>query len=154
MEIDIDRLQEAILEVVEVKKHGVGIKLRLRIAVAPVQSSRSANLEVGELAYGLHEQLFLLLGISASCLATSTKGIEERHVAQVFLKVAHLVVGDGKHLGNRQLAMGEVACQINKGVVLVATCAQHSYYCPTLAVGKAVILSVAACASQFLRCGR
>ena len=88
VEINVGGLQKAILEVVEVEEHTVGIKLRLGIALCEIQSTSTANLHIGQLAYGADEQFFLLYIISPSCLATALERIEERHTAEVLLKIA------------------------------------------------------------------
>ena len=88
VEIDVGGLEETILEIVEVEEHTVGIKLRLGIALCEIQSTSTANLHIGQLAYGADEQFFLLHIISPSCLATALERIEERHTAEVLLKIA------------------------------------------------------------------
>ena len=88
VEVDIGGLEETILEVVEVEEHTVGIKLRLGIALCEIQPTSTAYLHIWQLAYCFDEQFFLLYIISPSCLATALERIEERHTAEVLLKIA------------------------------------------------------------------
>ena len=78
VEVETRRLQEAILEVVEVEEHAVLVELGLRIAVLPVESARSAYLYVRQLTYGGFQQLLLVLVVSAASLASAAYGVEER----------------------------------------------------------------------------
>ena len=87
VEINVGGLQKAILEIVEVEEHTVGIKLRLGIALCEIQPTSTAYLHIGQLAYCFDEQFFLLYIISPSCLATALERIEERHTAEVLLEI-------------------------------------------------------------------
>ena len=104
VEVESCGLEEAILEIVEVEEHTVGVELRLRIAVGEVESACSPNLYVRQFAYGFHQQFLLDQRISSSGITSSGYGVEERGGAKVGLQVAHLVVADGDDLRHRQFS--------------------------------------------------
>ena len=98
MEIYLGSFQEAILEVVEVEEHGIGIKSRLRIAIAEVETSCTTNLEFWQLTDGASQEFLLMQSIAATGFTTATNGIEQRLTAEVGLNVAQLVAADCQHL--------------------------------------------------------
>ena len=150
MEIQVGRLQETILEIVEVEQHAILPESRLRIAVLPVQSDGSPHLYVGQLADGHAQQFTLALVISASGLSPTPQFVEERNRAQVFLQIAELVVAGSKHLRHRQLAHLEMTGQVDEGMVFVAAVADDSHHGMAFVIEKTVILAVTAGSGQFL----
>ena len=144
MEVEVRGLEEAVLEVVQVEAYALLVKLRLRVAHGEVQPSRTSDLHVGQLAYGLNEQLLLLYIIASPGIAATLEGIEERIAAQVLLKVAHLIVADGIDMRNGQLALREVARQGDEGVVLLLRGTDAAYHALALLTCETVVLPVAA----------
>ena len=71
MEIQICRFQETILEIVEIEEHTVHIKLRLRIAVGPIQPTCTTQLDVWQLTDCLLQEFFLLLIVSTASLSSA-----------------------------------------------------------------------------------
>ena len=78
MKIQIGRLQETILEIVEVKKNTIHIKFRLRIAIGPVQSASTTQLDIRQLTDCLLQKFLLFLIISTSCFTTTLDRIKKR----------------------------------------------------------------------------
>ena len=150
MEVETRRLQEAILEVVEVEEHAVLVELGLRIAVLPVESARSTNLYVRQLAYCGFQQLLLVLVVSAASLASAAYCVEERGGAEVGLQIAQSVGALRENVRHGQLALLEVLGEINEGVVLVATGAYDADDGRAVRCREAVILAVAARTGELL----
>ena len=88
VEIEFGSLQEAILEVVEVEQHAVGIEGRLGITVGEVEAVSTIDLDVRQLTDGATKQLLLFQGITAACLASATNGVEQGRRAEVSLQIA------------------------------------------------------------------
>ena len=143
MEVELGRLEEAILEVIEVEEHAVLIKLGLRITVLPVQSACAAYLNVRQLAYGAHKQLFLTLIVSASGIASTGNGVEERRRTKVALQITQSVLANGKDVRNRQLTLGKMLGKINKGMVFVTAGAHDADNREAVLPYQTIILAVA-----------
>ena len=77
VKIKLGGFQETVLEIVQVEEHTVLIELCLRITVGEVQSTCSTDLDVRQLTDGTLQQFLLLQRITATCLTTTTNGIEE-----------------------------------------------------------------------------
>ena len=104
MEIKVGGFQETVLEVIQVEKYAVDIKLGLRIAVVPIHSTCSSELNVGQLANGSLQKFLFLLVVSSASFTSTLDGIKERHIAQVGLKIARLIIADCQDLRHRQLS--------------------------------------------------
>ena len=105
------------------------------------------------MADGAHKELALGLGVASASLATAPKGVKEGGGAQVGLQIAQLVVGhsqDGRH---GQLAAAEMAGKADEGMVLVAAGAHNAYHRESVGIGKTIVDTVAAGASQLLYMG-
>ncbi len=153
MKVEFGGFEEAVLEVIEVEEHTLFIELGLRIAHRPIEAARTAQLDVGELADGAHKELALGLGVASASLASAPKGVKEGGGAQVGLQIAQLVVGhsqDGRH---GQLAVAEMAGKADEGMVLVAAGAHNAYHREPVGIGKTIVDTVAAGASQLLYMG-
>ena len=144
MEVNLSRLQETILEVVQVEEHRIRIESRLWIAVREVELTGSTQLHIGQFADSTFQQFLFLQRITASCLASPSDGVKQRHIAQVSLDVAQLIVANSKYLRHWQLSSCKVTGQIDKGVILVATGADASDDTLTLDIGHSIVFTIAA----------
>ena len=150
VEIQIRRFQEAVLEIVEVEEHAILIEGGLRIAVFPLESAGSAHLDIGQLADGELEQLFLPLVIASASLTSAADSIKERHLPKVFLQIAQFIVARGKYTRNGKLQTSEMTGQIDEGMVFVATGAYDANNRLLIGTHHPVILAVAPGTRQFL----
>ena len=108
MEIKVGGFQKTVLEVIQVEKYAVDIKLGLRIAVVPIHSTCSSELNVGQLANGSLQKFLFLLVVSSASFTSTLDGIKERHIAQIGLKIARLIIADCQDLRHRQLSERKV----------------------------------------------
>ena len=99
MKIEVGRLQEAILEIVEVEEHTVLIKGRLRVTVLPVKSTGSTHLDIGQLTYRTLEQFLFPLVITSSSLSSTAESIIKRYLSEVILQIAQFIVTGSKYTG-------------------------------------------------------
>ena len=76
VKIQIGRLQETILEVVEVEEYTVYIEFWLRIAVLPIQSSCTANLDIRKFTNGFLKEFLLFLIVTSARISSALDGIE------------------------------------------------------------------------------
>ena len=151
MEVKFSGFQEAVLKVVEVEEHRVDVELRLWVAVREVEPAGTTQLDIRQLADGALQQFLLGQRITATGFATATDGIIQRHRTEVSLQVAQFVVGCGQHLRHRQLALREVARQIDKSMIFVAAGAYATDDAAAIIRYEAVILAVGTCSRQFFR---
>ena len=154
VEIKLSSFQETILEIVQVEKHRVGIKLRLGIAMREVEPAGTSQLDVRQLADGALQQLLFLQGVASARLTSSSDGIEQGHRAQVGLQITCLIAAHSQHLRNRQLTQSKMARQIDKGVVLITAGADTSHHRLPLFVRHSVIHTITACTWQLLHGSR
>ena len=148
MEVELGSLQETVFEVVEVEQDGIGVELRLRIAIGEVQFVSTIQLDVRQFADGTTQQVNLLHIVTTTSLTTTTNGIEQRGVAQVGLDIAQLVVADSQYLRHWQLLLGKVLGEIDEGVIFITTGTHAAYHTNTLTIGQSVILTIAASSSE------
>ena len=150
MEVYLRSFQETVFKVVEIEEYGVGIKLRLRIAVSEVKLMGTTQLDIRQLTDGTAQQFLLLQRITATCLTTTTDGIEQRHGTQIRLNVAQLIIADSKNRGNRQLTFRKMLGQIDKGMILVTAGTHTAYDALTLRRGHAIVLTITSTSRQLL----
>ena len=148
VEVELGSLQETVFEVVEVEQDGIGVELRLRIAIDEVQFVGTIQLDVRQFADGTTQQVNLLHIVTTTCLTTTTNGIEQRGVAQVGLDIAQLIVADSQYLRHWQLLLGKVLGKIDEGVIFITTGTHAAYHTNTLTIGQSVILTIAASSGE------
>lgn len=149
VKIQIGRLQETILEVVEVEEYTVYIKFWLRIAVLPIQSSCTANLDIRKFTNGFLKEFLLFLIVTSARISSALDGIEKRSTAKVCLKIAEFIIAHRQNLGNRQLSELEMLSQIYKGMILITTGSYHTNYRITIMPNDTEILPVTPLPCQF-----
>ena len=157
VEVDAHGLEEAVLEVVEVEHHVVGIEGRLRVADAEVETLGPHELQARQQPDGLSEQQLLLAAVVAARLSPAAEGVEERARAEILLQVAHLVGANGIDLRHGKALFPKVAGQRDEGMILLtagADAADDRLGAKELpqgfAAADAIVLAVAACSRQFL----
>ena len=154
MEIQLRRLQETVLEIVEVEEHAVRVKLRLRIAVTPIQPAGASYLQVGQFTDNPRQECLLSLVVSASRLTSSLDSVKKRQTAKVCLQIAQFILAHRQYLGHRQLTQGEMIGQIHKGVVFLHARAQHAYHGRPVMPRQAIILAITALQGERSHLGR
>ena len=142
MEIQICRFQETILEIVEIEEHTVHIKLRLRIAVGPIQPTCTTQLDVRQLTDRLLQEFFLLLIVSTASLSSALDGIKERSSAQISLDIAEFIITHSQNLRHRQLTEIEMISQIHEGVILITARTDNTYHRIPILLDDTEILAV------------
>ena len=150
VEVYLRSLQKTVFEIVEVEEHRVFVEGGLRIAVGKVKTVGTHHLNLGQLADGAAQQFLFLQRVAATCLTTTTNGVEQRDRTQIGLDIAQLVVADSKNRGYGQLTLRKMLGQIDKGVILVTTGAHATHYALALRRGHAVILTIATTSRQLL----
>ena len=83
--------------------------------------------------------------------------VVERHLSQVILQVAHLVVARSQDLRHRQAQVHHMPAQCQEGVVLLRVLTDHADHSPAVgreAMVQPVIMSIAGGATQHLHSGR
>ena len=150
MEVKLSGLQEAVLEVVEVKQYGVLVKGRLRVAVREVEVASTTQLDIGQLANGTAQQLLLLQRIAATSLTATPDGVEQRYRTQISLQITAFVVADSKDLRHWQLKVGKVTAQVDEGMVLVTAGSYTSHHADAIGISQTVVLPVASSTCQLL----
>ena len=150
VEIKLSGFQETVFEIVEVEEYGVGVKFRLWIAVGEVKLTGSTQLHIRQFTDGTLQQFLLFQRITATSLTSTTDGIKQRYSAQVGLQVAQLIVTHCQNLRHWQLALGKMARQIDKGMVLVTTRAHTTYHVLTLRRRQSIVLTVTSTSRQLL----
>ena len=148
MEVEFGSLQEAILEVVEVEQHAVGIESGLGIAVGEVEAVSTVQLDVRQLTDGATKQFLLFQGIASACLASATNGIEQGRRAEVGLQIARLVLADSQYLGYRQVLAGKMLTEIDKCVILITTGTYTTHHHLALGIGHSIVLTIATATGQ------
>ena len=119
MKVDIGSLEEAVLEVVQVKAYALLVKLRLRVADREVQPSRTAYLYVRQLPNSLDEQFLLFHVVTPASIATALQSVKECLRAQVLLQIAHLILACCEYMRHGQLTLGEMLGKGYEGMVLL-----------------------------------
>ncbi len=97
VKIKLGGFQKTILEIVQVEKHAVHVKLRLRIALRKIEAARPANLYVGQLADSTDKQLALMQRIATAGCTASGQSVKQRYGAKIGLKITQFVTAHGKH---------------------------------------------------------
>ena len=142
MEVQFGGFQEAILEIVQVKEDRIRIECRLGIAIGEVQFASATYLNIRQLTDGALQELLLLQSVSAASLTTATDSIKQRHGTQVSLQITQLVLADSQDLRHRQLAHGEMTCQIDEGMILVTTRTYTAHHTDAIGTRHSVIHTV------------
>jgi len=119
------RLQETVLEVIEVEIDHPGIEGLGGIADAEVQAFCTEDLHGWQGSYGVKEQRALprAIGPGGACFR---KLVIEQPVAKVLLEIGHPVAADGEHFGHADALRPEMPGQGDERPVLVPVGTGHS----------------------------
>ena len=159
MEIIVDGLQEAVLEVIQVEEYLAVAEFLFLETEIEVQPLGTLVLYLGQKAYGLEQQRLLLIAVIAG-VASRSHGLEEGKGAQVLLYVAHPVFADRIDLGDIDALRGEMPCHTSEAEILRTVGADYAYAGSLSAGGTVrsllrsveypVVTAVAACRGQGL----
>ena len=116
IEIDFERFQKTVFEIVEVERYHARIERRLRITDREIELFGTAKLHCGQQCHRFVQQRFFV-GRVGSRFAPMLQCIEQRHRPQILLQIAREVVGAGINFGYRQTLRPEVARQNHKSAI-------------------------------------
>ena len=112
------RLEETVLEIIQVPHDGTGIKRSQTALAAKIVHSRLGKLKCRQRGDRRGKQSFFTLGENAR-LTTGPDGIKQRFAPEVLLKVGKAIVTYLKHLRHSKPLVAETAAHRDKPPVLL-----------------------------------